>query len=52
LNFLENVYAAQGDKEKAAPLYEESQRLLKKYLGAEHPDVLIVEENRRIAQSE
>ena len=51
LNFLANSYAAQGDYEKAEPLYEESLRLLKKYLGAKHPDVLTVEVNRQIAQS-
>jgi len=45
LNDLARIYAARGEYDKAIPMFEQSKRLLTKYLGAKHKDVVIIEGN-------
>jgi len=51
LNNLGIIYAAQGEYEKAIPMFEQSRRLITKYLGAEHANAAIVDSNIRTANA-
>ena len=51
LNNLGIIYAARGEYEKAISMFEQSRRLIAKYLGAEHVDVAIVDSNIRTANA-
>ena len=51
LNNLGIIYAARGEYEKAISMFEQSRRLITKYLGAEHVDAAIVDSNIRTANA-
>ena len=52
MNKLANLYAAQGAFEKAIPMFEDAKRVITKYLGAQHEDVPIVDDNIRAAHAD
>ena len=52
LNQLASLYAAQGEYEKAIPMFDESKNLLTKYLGAAHEDVVTIDDNLRSAHAD
>jgi len=45
LNSLANELVIQQEYAKAARLYQEARNLLEKFLGANHPDVAVIDEN-------
>jgi len=52
LNNLANIYVARGEYDKAIPMFEQSKRLVTKYLGAEHEDVVTIDDNIRTAHAD
>ncbi len=52
LNNLAELYKAQGQYDKAQPLYERSLGILEKVLGKDHPSTKTVRENYEILLEE